>query len=126
MTTQAELLFAALDDEYIHAVYNSEENVIVLDVQKLCRLVTEKVRAARKVGLHLGDSQIVFICKFSSIVSHEIIHEVLTKLEGDEVSKKFDRPYFPEFMGKIPEGSIDMALWSDAFETSPIGDTWLF
>lgn len=121
---QADLLLENIRDESVHAFYDSKQNRIVLDGRKLSELVDERVRSAREVGVPLGDLGAIWICKFSSIISHETIHKVLTELEGREVSKKFDNLYFPEFMEKIPEGSIHIELWSDAFEACPIGDTW--
>lgn len=110
--------------ETIFAVYRSKENCIVLNARKLSEYIAEKSSAAREVGVDFGDLENVWIAKFASVISHEIIHKVLTELEGDEISKRFDRLYFAEFMEKIPPNSIDMSLWSDAFETCPIGDTW--
>lgn len=123
---QTDLLFVDITDELVHAFYDSKQNTIFLDTRKLCELVDERVRSAREVGICLDDPGTIWICKFSSIMSHEIIHKVLTELEGGEVSKKFDNLYFPEFMEKISEGSIHIELWSDAFEACPIGDTWFW
>lgn len=121
---QADLLFTGITDELIHAFYDSKQNTIYFDARKLSQLVRERVQSAREVDVRLEDAGTIWICKFSSIISHETIHKVLTELEGREVSKKFDNLYFPEFMEKIPEGSIHIELWSDAFEACPIGDTW--
>lgn len=74
--------------------------------------------------MDLGDFEQVWIAKFSSIISHETIHKVLTELGGIEISRQFDSLYFPEFMEKIPKNSIHIILWEDAHEPSPMGDTW--
>lgn len=54
----------------------------------------------------MGDVENIFVAKFTSIVSHEMIHKVLHKIGGKEVSRSFDRLYLAEFMGKTPQGSI--------------------
>jgi len=79
---------------------------------------------AVEVGVNLGDLETVWIAKFTSIVSHETIHKVITELENEEASRRFDRLYFAHFMEKLPAHSIHVQLWSDALETCPIGDTW--
>jgi hypothetical protein len=110
--------------EPMFAIYDSERNVVVLDAQKLSEFVSEKITIAKSVTVDLGDFETVWVVKFASIVSHEMIHKVLHKIGGKKVSLSFDNLYFAEFMEKIPENSIDMVLWSDAAETCPIGDTW--
>ena len=110
--------------EEAYALFDSEENTVALDASKLTSLVIEMVTGAKRVEVDLGDWETVWIHKFASIMAHETIHAVLDRLEGEETSRKFDRPYFPEFMGKIPINSIAIKLWSDATETCPIGDTW--
>jgi hypothetical protein len=121
---QATLTLAALADDDIHAIYMSSQDEIVLDAQKLGQVVNEKIESARGVNIYLGSFEEVWIAKFTSLVSHEIIHRVLTSLQGRETSRMFDRLYFFAFMQKLPESSIFMTLWSDALETNPIGDTW--
>jgi glutamine phosphoribosylpyrophosphate amidotransferase len=106
------------------AVYDSERNVVVLDAQKLSQSILEKIKSAKKAKVDLGDFETVFVAKFTSIVSHEMIHKVLHEIGDKKVSRSFDNVYLAEFMEKIPEGSIHMVLWSDALETCPIGDTW--
>ena len=74
--------------------------------------------------MDLGDFEQIWIAKFSSIISHETIHKVLSELGGIEISQQFDSLYFPEFMEKIPRNSIHIILWEDAHQASPMGDTW--
>jgi hypothetical protein len=123
---QADLLLENIRDESVHAFYDSKQNRIVIDCRKLSELVDEMVHSAREAGVHLEDSETIWICKFASLVAHETFHKVLTGLEGHEVSRKFDNLHFAEFMEKIPEGSIAIELWSDASDACPIGDTWFW
>jgi hypothetical protein len=119
---QAELKLGR-NPECIYGLYNFSDNAIILDAWKLRTHVNEKVNGARSVGVDLGDPETVWIIKFASVVSHEVIHKVLNELENEETSKRFDYLYLAYFMGKIPPHSIHVSLWSDVFETCPIGDT---
>jgi glutamine phosphoribosylpyrophosphate amidotransferase len=110
--------------EPMFAVYDSERNVVVLDAQKLSQSIIEKIKSAKRVKVDLGNFETVFVAKFASVVSHEMIHKVLHDIGDRKVSRSFDSLYLAEFMEKIPEDSIHMVLWSDALETCPIGDTW--
>ena len=72
----------------------------------------------------LGDPEAVWIAKFSSVISRIIMDKALMEMEGVEAAEGFGKLYLPVFMEKIPLNSIYVELWSDAFETSPVGDTW--
>jgi hypothetical protein len=120
---QAELELKSLP-EPIFAIYCLQQDKIVLDAEKLTEFVNEMVNAAREVCPDPLDMETVWIAKFASLMSHEGIHRVLNYIEGKETSHNFDKLHFPAFMGKVPESSIDIQLWSDAYETCPIGDTW--
>jgi len=121
---KAELVLQRIDEDSIHAFYSSTHNVIVLDACKLSKLIADKSYQAREVHVDLGDLEQIWIAKFASIISHEIIHDVVTELGGNQISRQFDSLYFPEFMEKIPKHSVHITLWADAYETCPIGDTW--
>lgn len=110
--------------ELVYAFFRLEDDSVVFDASKLRELVERMVRGAKKVDVDLGDSEAVWIAKFSSVVSRVIIGKVLMEIEGVEAMEGFGRLYLPVFMGKIPLGSIHVALWSDAFEPIPVGDTW--
>jgi hypothetical protein len=110
--------------ELVYAFFELEGNSVVLDARKLRELVDGMVRGAREVGVDLGDSETVWVAKFSSVVSRVILHKALMEIKGVEAASGFGKLYLPVFMEKIPENSIHVELWSDAFEPSPVGDTW--
>jgi hypothetical protein len=110
--------------ELVYAFFWLEDNSVVLDAQKLSELVDGMVRGAREVGVDLGDPETVWIAKFSSAVSKVILHKALMEGESVEAASGFGKLYLPVFMEKIPLNSIHVELWSDAFEPSPVGDTW--
>jgi hypothetical protein len=110
--------------ELVYAFFWLEDNSVVLDTRKLRERVDGMVSGAREVGVDLGDPETVWIAKFSSVVSKVILHKVLMEGEGVEVASGFGKLYLPAFMEKIPLNSIHVELWSDAFETNPVGDTW--
>jgi hypothetical protein len=110
--------------ELAYAFFDLEENSVVVDAHKLRDLVERMVCGAREVGVDLGDAETVWDAKFSSLVSRVIMHKALMEIDGTEAADGFGRLYLPVFMEKIPENSIHVELWSDAFETNPVGDTW--
>lgn len=110
--------------ELVYAFFELEDNIVVLDARKLRELVDSMVSGAREVGVDLGDPEMVWIAKFSSVVSRVIMHKALVEGEGVEAASGFCKVYLPVFMEKIPANSIHVVLWSDAFETSAVGDTW--
>ena len=119
---QAELRIKELPDS-IMAVYSRKKDEIIVDAKKLTEHVEENVRSAREYHPSLEEDA-VWVAKFASLISHEIIHRAIDMDMGKKVSLHFDRLYLMEFMGKLPPNSLSMLLWSDALETCPIGDTW--
>jgi hypothetical protein len=53
-----------------------------------------------------------------------MLNKLLIEIEGVEAADGFGKLYLPVFMEKIPRNSIHVVLWSEAFETNPVGDTW--
>lgn len=106
------------------ASYSHRTNTIKLDINKLGKLVAERLSQAEEAGTSFADPELVWVAKFSSLISHEIIYKVINDLEGIKTSRKFDKLRFHEFMEKLPNNMPYIVLWSDAFETCPIGDTW--
>ena len=122
MQNQAEFKVNILDGRRM-AIYNSANDEVIIDGKELSELVKENVASAKEYCPDLKEDE-VWIAKFTSLVLHEIIHRTLQILYGKEVSIRFDRLFFKEFMEKIPLGGCEIILWSDALETCPIGDTW--
>jgi hypothetical protein len=122
---QAEFRVDALPD-YMMGVYTYSKDEIIVDLKQLREYVEEYVEMAKEFYPDMNEEE-VFVAKFTSLVSHELIHRTLHLLFDKEVSHRFDRLSFmgaSEFMEKLPPNSISMLLWEDALETNPIGDTW--
>lgn len=128
-----DLILGETHDDSAYAYYYFGQEKILMDAKKLTAKVQSLVSEAKKVGVDLGDSEDVWICKFSSIISHEIIHHLLYNLEGNETSHKLDALWAPvlrsAFETEDPRdksylAACDFMLWSDAFNPSPLGDTW--
>jgi len=126
--------------EFVCAYYLGKEGKILLNARDLMSDVASRVQDAKEAGVDLGDVETVWICKFSSLISHEILHHVLAKLEGDLTSRKLDtlsstilsvfledekdsdKPWMTR--DKSFMAMCDMMFWTDAFNSNPLGDTW--
>ena len=124
---QADFRVEALPESMM-GVYIKSKDEIIVDLKELSVYVKEYVKMAKEFYPDLNEED-VLVAKFTSLVSHEIIHRSLNLLFGKEVSHRFDRLSFmgaSDFMEKLPPNSISIVVWTDALETNPIGDTWFF
>jgi len=117
-------VFEPIENRLTYAGYCQKTNTISLDLKKLSKLVEERLMQARSEGVNFEDPTSIWIAKFSSLVSHETIHETLARLEGIDTCKTFDKLNFRRLMGKTLNNNFYLVLWSDALESCPCHDTW--
>jgi hypothetical protein len=105
---QATLTLAALADDDIHAIYMASQDEIVLDAQKLCQVVNEKIESALGVNIYLGSFEEVWIVA-SSLVFYGLFNNLVLEFASlDFPRKKVTRlarsPRYPYVFSERKQG----------------------